>query len=200
MLDQIRELLQVGSGWSFLSAVPLTEFTSATVASLLTNGLCLDVGGAAELESILSIMIVVTRVDPILFPTMFSPASSPRRLRVTRSASNLRIPPVSSTTGSSLPHNTEVLASSSSSMVNVDMSDRILVPEPEADVDAIIEQQNAVGQMDATASDEESKENLRAKLRNTLSKKQSLPGTSSAGCSGVSLLWPPTWLKIDPVF
>jgi hypothetical protein len=61
-------------------------------------------------------------------------------------------------------------------MNNVDMNDRILVPEPEADVDTVIEQQNAVGQMGATADDEESKENLRAKLRSTLSKKQSLPG------------------------
>ncbi|KAF9778763.1 vacuolar fusion protein MON1 [Thelephora terrestris] len=55
------------------------------------------------------------------------------------------------------------------------MYDRILVTEPEADVDAAIEHQTAVGQMDATADDEESKENLRTKLRNTLSKKQSLP-------------------------
>ena len=62
-------------------------------------------------------------------------------------------------------------------MNNVDMNDRILVPEPEADVEAATEQQNAVGQMDATAGDEERKENLRAKLRSTLSKKQSLPGT-----------------------
>ena len=66
--------------------------------------------------------------------------------------------------------------SSSSSINNVDMTDRILVPEPEADVDTVIEQQNAVGRMGATADDEESKENLRAKLRSTLSKKQSLPG------------------------
>ena len=67
-------------------------------------------------------------------------------------------------------------------MNNVDMSDRILVPEPEADMEAVVEQQNAVGQMDATASDEERKENLRAKLRNTLSKKQSFPGTFQPGC------------------
>jgi hypothetical protein len=86
----------------------------------------------------------------------------------------------------SLAHNTEVLASSSSSMNNVDMSDRILVPEPEADVDTVIEQQNAVGQMGATAGDEESKENLRAKLRNTLSKKQSLPGTFRPECGSLS--------------
>lgn len=111
---------------------------------------------------------------------MSSPGPSPRRshLRVTRSTSNLRVPPVASTAGSSLAYNTEVLASSASSINNVDMSDRILVPEPEADVDTIIEQQNAVGQMGATADDEESKENLRAKLRSTLSKKQSLPGES----------------------
>ena len=55
------------------------------------------------------------------------------------------------------------------------------MPEPEADVDTVIEQQNAVGQMDATAGDEERKENLRAKLRNTLSRKQSLPGTFRPG-------------------
>ena len=61
-------------------------------------------------------------------------------------------------------------------MNNVDMNDRILVLEPEADVDAVMEHQNAIGQMDATAGDEESKESLRAKLRNTLGKKQSLPG------------------------
>jgi hypothetical protein len=67
-------------------------------------------------------------------------------------------------------------------MNNVDMTDRILVPEPEADVEAVIEQQSALGQMDATAGDEESKENLRAKLRNTLSKKQSLPGALRARC------------------
>ena len=67
-------------------------------------------------------------------------------------------------------------------MNNVDMTDRILVPEPEADVEAVIEQQSALGQMDATAGDEESKENLRAKLRNTLSKKQSFPGALPAGC------------------
>ena len=111
---------------------------------------------------------------------MSSPNPSPRRshLKVTRSVSNLRVPSVASTTGSPLAHGTEVLASSSSSMNNVDMSDRILVPEPEADVEAVVEQQNAVGQMDATASDEERKENLRAKLRNTLSKKQSFPGKS----------------------
>lgn len=110
---------------------------------------------------------------------MSSPGPSPRRshLKVTRSTSNLHMPLVASTS-SPLAYNTEVLASSSSSMNNVDMSDRILVPEPEADVDTIIEQQNAVGQMGATAGDEESKENLRAKLRSTLSKKQSLPGAS----------------------
>lgn len=61
------------------------------------------------------------------------------------------------------------------------------MPEPEADVDTVIEQQNAVGQMDATAGDEERKENLRAKLRNTLSRKQSLPGTLRPGC-GVLLV------------
>ena len=95
---------------------------------------------------------------------------------MTRSTSNLRVPTVVTTAGSSLAYNVEVLASSSSSINNVDMSDCILVPEPEADVDTIIEQQNAVGQMGATADDEGSKENLRAKLRSTLSKKQSLPG------------------------
>ena len=58
------------------------------------------------------------------------------------------------------------------------------MPEPEADVDTAIEQQNAVGQMDATAGDEESKENLRAKLRNTLSKKQSFPGTFGPNVAG----------------
>jgi len=73
-------------------------------------------------------------------------------------------------------------------MNNVDMNDRILVPEPEADVDAVIEQQNAVGQMGATAGDEESKENLRAKLRNTLSKKQSFPGAFRPECGGVLFL------------
>ena len=56
------------------------------------------------------------------------------------------------------------------------------MPEPEADVDTVIEQQNAVGQMDATAGDEERKESLRAKLRNTLSRKQSFPGTLRPGC------------------
>ena len=125
---------------------------------------------------------------------MSSPGQSPRRslLRVTRSTSNLRVPTAAPTAGSSLAHGPEVLASSSSSINNVDMSDRILVPEPEADVDTVIEQQNAVGQMGATADDEESKENLRAKLRNTLSKKQSLPGASffffETGCGGVSVL------------
>lgn len=115
---------------------------------------------------------------------MSSPTPSPRRsyLKVTRSISNLRVPSATYTAGSPLAHNTEVLASSSSSMNNVDMSDRILVPEPEADMEAVVEQQNAVGQMDATASDEERKENLRAKLRNTLSKKQSFPGTFQPGC------------------
>ena len=110
---------------------------------------------------------------------MSSPTPSPRRnhLKVTRSASNLRVPAVTSTTGSPLAHNPEVLASSSSSMYNVDMNDRILVLEPEADVDTVIEQQSAIGQMGATAGDEESRENLRAKLRSTLSRKQSLPGT-----------------------
>lgn len=73
-------------------------------------------------------------------------------------------------------------------MNNVDMSDRILVPEPEADVDTAIEQQNAIGQMDATAGDEESKENLRAKLRSTLSKKQSFPGAVRPERDGVSFL------------
>ncbi|KAF9645158.1 DUF254-domain-containing protein [Thelephora ganbajun] len=68
------------------------------------------------------------------------------------------------------------------------MTDRILVPEPEVDVDTVIEQQNAVGQMDATAGDEESRENLRAKLRNTLNKKQSLPGTFWPEHDGVWLL------------
>lgn len=122
-----------------------------------------------------------------LIITMSSPGPSPRRshLKVTRSTSNLRIPPVSSTTGSSLAHNTEALASSSSSINNVEMYDRILVPEPEADADTAIEHQTAVGQMDGTADDEESKENLRAKLRNTLSRKQSLPGTFF--CLGVAV-------------
>ena len=58
------------------------------------------------------------------------------------------------------------------------------MPEPEADVETVIEQQNAIGQMGATAGDEESRENLRAKLRNTLSKKQSLPGMFRHGCGG----------------
>jgi len=79
-------------------------------------------------------------------------------------------------------------------MNNVDMSDRILVSEPEADVETVIEQQNAVGQMDAPAGDEESKENLRAKLRNTLSKKQSLPGTLRPDVGGFPLCALP-WLK-----
>lgn len=87
------------------------------------------------------------------------------------------MPTVASSASYSLAYNTDVLASSSSSINNVDTSDRILVPEPEADVDTVIEQQNAVGQMDATADDEESKESLRAKLRSTLSKRRSLPGT-----------------------
>jgi len=75
------------------------------------------------------------------------------------------------------------------------MSDRILVLEPEADVDAIIEQQNAIGKMGATAGDEESKENLRAKLRSTLSKKQSLTGMFRPECGGISFSHPLCWLK-----
>ena len=90
------------------------------------------------------------------------------------------MPTVVPTAGSSLAYSTEIFASSSSSVNNIDMNDRILVPEPEADVDNVIEQQNAVGQMGATADDEQSKENLRAKLRSTLSKKQSIPGASLA--------------------
>jgi len=62
------------------------------------------------------------------------------------------------------------------------------VSEPEADVETAMEQQNAVGQMDTSAGDEENKENLRAKLRNTLSKKQSLPGTFRPHVAGLPLV------------
>lgn len=135
---------------------------------------------------------------------MSSPGPSPRRshLKVTHSMSNLRVPSLASITGSPMVHNTEALASSSSSMNNVDMSDRILVPEPEVDVEIVMEQQNAIGQMGGSASDEESKENLRAKLRNTLSKKQSLPGTFWAGCGAVSSSCLVRWFEglIAPLF
>ena len=121
---------------------------------------------------------------------------------MTHSMSNLRVPSLASITGSPMVHNTEALASSSSSMNNVDMSDRILVPEPEVDVEIVMEQQNAIGQMGGSASDEESKENLRAKLRNTLSKKQSLPGTFWAGCGAVSSSCLVRWFEglIAPLF
>lgn len=128
---------------------------------------------------------------------MSSPGPSSRRshLKVTRSTSNLRIPSVATTTGSPLAHNTEALASSASSLNNVDMNDRILVLEPEADVDTVIEQQNAIGKMDASAGDEESKENLRAKLRSTLSKKQSLTGMSQPECGGTFFFRTLCWLN-----
>lgn len=140
---------------------------------------------------VLLVIITIIRVSRSHVTIMSSSNPPPRRnhLKVTRSTSNLRLPSVASTAGSPLVHNTEALASSSSSMINVDMSDRILVPEPEADVETVIEQQSAVGQMDATAGDEERKENLRAKLRNTLSGKQSLPGMFRPGVSPVPSSW-----------
>ena len=58
----------------------------------------------------------------------------------------------------------------------MDISDGILVPEtdPEAELDP--DQVNALGQMNSYAGDEESKKNLRAQLRKTLSGKQSTSG------------------------
>jgi len=59
------------------------------------------------------------------------------------------------------------------------MSDGILVPEtdPEAEMDP--DQVIAAGQMGTIAGDEESKKNLRAQLRKTLSKKQSTPDVAN---------------------
>ena len=94
------------------------------------------------------------------------------------STSNLRVPSVASTTGSSPTHNAEVLAPLSSSM-----NDRVLVSESEADVKTVIEQ-NTVGQMGASSGGEESRENLGAKLRNTLSQEAVTSRYVSAGCGG----------------
>lgn len=59
------------------------------------------------------------------------------------------------------------------------MSDGILVPDTDPDAEMDPDQVSAAGQMNSLAGDEESKKNLRAQLRRTLSKKQSIPGKHS---------------------
>lgn len=108
----------------------------------------------------------------------------PSPLRLTHSTSNLRIPSSSQIPPvPAVPHHlagspSNAQTSAASSIINFDMVDGILVPETDPEVEMDPDQVSAAGQMGTIAGDEESKKNLRAQLRKTLSKKQSLPGQS----------------------
>src|SRR5262245_41971563 len=72
----------------------------------------------------------------------------------------------------------QVLDSSASSIVDVDMSGGILVQDVESEAELVdVEDGNAVGQMANTAGADESKKTLRDQLRRTLSQKRSMTGT-----------------------
>jgi hypothetical protein len=78
------------------------------------------------------------------------------------------------------PHTSEstpqVLDSSASSVVDVDMSGGILVQDVESEADFVEDGNVVMGHMANTAGDE-SKKNLRDQLRRTLSQKRSITGT-----------------------
>ena len=100
-------------------------------------------------------------------------------LRPTHSLSNLHVHMnlnvVSPGPGSTTSHTGE--ESSASSIVNVDMSEGILVPEADAEVGIIDgEAGSAYVRATPTGGDEASKKALRDHLRRTLNKKDSYPG------------------------
>jgi hypothetical protein len=66
--------------------------------------------------------------------------------------------------------------SSASSVINVDMSEGILVPEADAEVDLVDEAGNAYVTASTPIGDEASKKALRDHLRRTLNKKESYTG------------------------
>lgn len=72
-----------------------------------------------------------------------------------------------------------VLDSSASSVANLDLNEGILIQDIDAEVDTISsEEGTAIGQIDATSGDDQSKQSLRDQLRRTLSHRPSKPGVS----------------------
>lgn len=69
--------------------------------------------------------------------------------------------------------------SSASSVINVDMSEGILVPEADAEVGLVDETGNAYVTASTPMGDEASKKALRDHLRRTLNKKESYTGACS---------------------
>jgi hypothetical protein len=95
-------------------------------------------------------------------------------LRPTHSLSNLHVHMSSLTPGGTTSHIGG--GSSASSVINVDMSEGILVPEADAEVGLVDEAGNAYVTASTPIGDEASKKALRDHLRKTLNKKDSYIG------------------------
>ncbi|KDQ62528.1 hypothetical protein JAAARDRAFT_189835 [Jaapia argillacea MUCL 33604] len=120
------------------------------------------------------------------------PGAAPSRLnpplRPTHSLSSLQVytRKASSTPPSpgpiQFPSSTSQLdvGSSASSVINMDVSEGILVPEADVEVDTVEgEEGSAIGRVAAPSADEDSKKHLRDQLRRTLSNKGSNPDMAS---------------------
>lgn len=97
-------------------------------------------------------------------------------LRPTHSLSNLHVHMSGLSPGGTTSHTGE--ESSASSVINVDMSEGILVPEADAEVGLVDEAGNAYVTASTPIGDEASKKALRDHLRRTLNKKESYTGAS----------------------
>lgn len=95
-------------------------------------------------------------------------------LRPTHSLSNLHVHMSGLSPGGTTTHTGE--ESSASSVLNVDMSEGILVPEADAEVGFIDEAGNAYVTASTPIGDEASKKALRDHLRRTLNKRESYTG------------------------
>ena len=95
-------------------------------------------------------------------------------LRPTHSLSSLHVHMTGLSPGGTTTHTGE--ESSASSVINVDMSEGILVPEADAEVGLVDEAGNAYVTASTPIGDEASKKALRDHLRRTLNKKESYTG------------------------
>ncbi|KAH9950658.1 trafficking protein Mon1-domain-containing protein [Amylocystis lapponica] len=103
-----------------------------------------------------------------------SPSVSPYRV-YSQAPSVLQTPTSISPPRSDMTHGThEGADSSASSILNTELSEGMLIQDPEAEVDTTDgEQATASGHVESHAGDEESKKSLRDQLRRTLNKKES---------------------------
>ncbi len=117
-------------------------------------------------------------------PAFTRPGSSRIVIPTLRHASSKATLTPTTVSNDNSPPSRQVLDSAASSVLDLDMTEGILLQEAETDADAAEgEEVNVMGSLNTTAGHADSKQSLRDQLRKTLNRKQSMQGVCMAsGC------------------